>query len=96
MFMKLDEVLVQLLRVQYCGVVFRAFPLFGDGMSLLGVLMTDMFEALGTQWSGSMLGFISIILLPIPILLFRYVLLDDADRLGKQIRGRGNLDGDTS
>jgi hypothetical protein len=35
--------------------------------------MVAMYESLGTQWAGSLLGFISIGLLPIPILLFRFV-----------------------
>ena len=45
-----------------------------------------MYQKLGTQWAGSMLGFISIALLPIPLLLFRFVPREiyAYDRYGKK------------
>jgi hypothetical protein len=58
------------LRSSFAG----GFPLFGDGIiTPFRMLMVAMYESLGTQWAGSLLGFISIALLPIPILLFRFV-----------------------
>ena len=43
-------------------------------LSFLGTKVdrAAMYTKLGTQWCGSMLGLISVALLPIPLLLFRY------------------------
>ncbi|WVQ79707.1 hypothetical protein IAT38_001807 [Cryptococcus sp. DSM 104549] len=54
--------------------VFRS--LFGAGFPLFA---TQMFEKLGTQWASSLLGFIALVLAPIPIVLMKY---------GKHLRAR--------
>jgi hypothetical protein len=50
-----------------------AFPLF----------TLQMYERLGTDWATSLLGFITIALMPIPWVLFKY---------GHSIRGRSKYD----
>jgi hypothetical protein len=35
--------------------------------------MLAMYDKLGPQWTGTMLGCISIVMLPIPVLLFKFV-----------------------
>jgi hypothetical protein len=51
-----------------------------------------MYQKLGTQWAGSMLGFISIALLPIPLLLFRFARREiyAYDRYGKKTQSLKN------
>ncbi|ESZ97966.1 hypothetical protein SBOR_1637 [Sclerotinia borealis F-4128] len=44
------------------NIIGGTFPLFG----------TQMFEGLGVQWAGSVLGFAAILLMPIPYVLARY------------------------
>jgi hypothetical protein len=41
-----------------------------------------MYRALGYQWASSLLGFIMLVMLPIPFLFFRY---------GKAIRARSSF-----
>ena len=36
--------------------------------------MVAMYDRLGPQWTGTMLGCISIVMLPIPVLLFKSVI----------------------
>lgn len=45
------------------SVAGAAFPLFA----------TQMYEALGTEWASSLLGFVALGLMPIPFLLMKYV-----------------------
>jgi hypothetical protein len=47
--------------------VFRSC--FGAGFPLFA---TQMYEKLGTQWASSLLGFIALLLAPIPIVLTIY------------------------
>jgi len=46
-----------------------------------------MYNKLKAQWTGTMLALISIALLPIPILLYKF---------GKKLRGRSTMGGDES
>lgn len=49
-----------------------AFPLFGE----------QMYEKLGFQWASSLLAFLTLAMLPFPIIFFWY---------GKKIRGKSRF-----
>jgi len=49
-----------------------AFPLFGN----------QMYNKLGYQWASSLLGFLTLVMLPFPYIFFRY---------GKRIRGHSRF-----
>lgn len=49
-----------------------AFPLFG----------VQMYEALGYQWATSVLGFMTLAMLPFPYIFFKY---------GKRLRGKSRF-----
>jgi hypothetical protein len=51
------------------NIVGGVFPLFG----------TQMFENLGYRWAGSLLGFLALLLMPIPFIL---------DKWGRRLRKR--------
>ncbi|KKF94757.1 putative drug/proton antiporter YHK8 [Ceratocystis platani] len=52
--------------------VAAAFPLFGH----------QMFDTLGFQWAGSLLGFLAVAMMPFPYIFFKY---------GKRIRGKSRF-----
>jgi hypothetical protein len=49
-----------------------AFPLFG----------IQMYEKLGFQWAGTLLAFLTLVMMPFPYIFFRY---------GKKIRGKSRF-----
>lgn len=58
-----------------CVVTLAAFPLFGN----------QMYDKLGYQWASSLLGFLTLAMLPFPYLFYRY---------GKKIRGNSRFASD--
>jgi hypothetical protein len=53
-------------------VVGGIFPLFG----------TQMFENLGYQWAGSLLGFLAIVVMPIPFVLIKWMKFKEEEPFG--------------
>lgn len=54
------------------SIAAAAFPLFS----------IYMFDALGVNWAGTMLGFVALALVPIPVVFWKY---------GAKIRARSNF-----
>ena len=50
------------------------FPLSGTGPSVDGAdgIASQMYEKLGTQWASSLLGFLALVMAPIPMVLYVY------------------------
>jgi hypothetical protein len=61
--------------------------LFGAGFPLFA---TQMFETLGNQWAASLLGFIALLMMPIPFVLMKF-----GPRLRKHSKYAPTMDHDT-